>query len=1207
VHPDKLLADLKQQVKLLELDLLERAEEPEFHEPLMAEYAQARSAKRIAMPYESWLDGQVTQAAVAWVLGTVFLRFSEDNGLIEYPYLAAPSEHRREIPVDRQHEFYGRNPGRDTDRDWIVEGFADMSAASMVAAGLFDMTHNPMWRISPSHHAAQELVKFWRLRGEDGTLNHDFTDPEWNTRFLGDLYQNLSEAARKKFALLQTPEFVEEFILDLTLTPAIDEFGLEPVKKAKYVSEDTPNVLRFIDPTCGSGHFLLGAFDRLLTAWLDSAPGIEPWELIHKVLAGIHGTDKNPFAVAIARFRLFLATMKAAGASTLKEAPEFPLNIAVGDSLLHGRGAPQAQETLISALQPHTFASEDIHEQRFRDVDLLGRGSYHVVVGNPPYITVNDKQENKNYRKAYSDVCKGQYALSAPFAARFFELSINGGHQRTGAGYVGQITANSFMKREFGRDLIEKFFNLRVDLTHVIDSSGAYIPGHSTPTVILIGRHSIPRNTDIRVVQGIQGEPTQPIIPSEGLVWKAIRNQVHLPKSETRWVSSEDLKREHLAKYPWSLSGGGASALRIRIESAASNVLKSAVSSIGSMAVTREDNVYVMPRAAAIRLGINEQFVAPLCDGDCLRDWQFRQHQDILFPYNPDGSHRQPESYDLTHYWKYRQHLAMRKALGGTQEDRGLPWYEYSDFHPYRWNASLKLVFPGIGTHLHFMLNRTGKIFNRWAPIIQLPEESGKENYLELLGLLNSSTACFWLKEVSQSKGNGGIGGGISDEPWEHRYEFTGTKLQELPLPPRLPLDVGQRMDSLSQELSSTEPSVIFAHEYLMSTNLDVARATNESIRNQMIAIQEELDWEVYGLYGLLDETEWDPLTAEPGTIPEVKLGQRAFEIILARNMASGDVTTEWFSRHGSVPTTEIPNYWPSAYRELVQRRIEIIESRKEIALIERPEYKRRWAVKPWEVREQAALRAWLLDVSERRELWLTPDLAGAEQPQLLTVNQLADKLRSDENVVSVAQLFAGSEADLAKVLADMIDTEHVPYLGALRYRDSGLRKRKQWEATWDLQREEDRTGLGLNIPVPPKYESGDFRKTSYWRHRGKLDVPKEPFISYQGASPDTDSSLLLGWAGWNHRQVAHALTALILNRSEEGWGPDRLAPLLAGLAEQLPWVRQWHGDVDPELGVSPAEMYSDFLADQQERFELSDADLANWRPPATTRRKKQK
>lgn len=58
---------------------------------------------------------------------------------------------------------------------------------------------------------------FQRIDPESGALIHDFTDPDWDTRFLGDLYQDLSEAVCKRHALLQTPEFVESFILDYTL------------------------------------------------------------------------------------------------------------------------------------------------------------------------------------------------------------------------------------------------------------------------------------------------------------------------------------------------------------------------------------------------------------------------------------------------------------------------------------------------------------------------------------------------------------------------------------------------------------------------------------------------------------------------------------------------------------------------------------------------------------------------------------------------------------------------------------------------------------------------------------------------------------------------------------------------------------------------------------------------------------------------------
>ena len=123
-----------------------------------------------------------------------------------------------------------------------------------------------------------------------------------------------------------------------------------------------------------------------------------------------------------------------------------------------------------------------------------------------------------------------------------------------------------------------------------------------------------------------------------------------------------------------------------------------------------------------------------------------------------------------------------------------------------------------------------------------------------------------------------------------------------------------------------------------------------------------------------------------------------------------------------------------------------------------------------------------------------------------------------------MARQLKGPDADLADVLKEIIADEHVPFLAAYRYKPSGLDKRAQWERTWDLQREEDATGKRLDIPVPPKYAGADFQKQSYWRHRGKLDVPKERFISYPGASPDSDYGLpphrlgRLGPQGPGHR-----------------------------------------------------------------------------------------
>jgi hypothetical protein len=324
---------------------------------------------------------------------------------------------------------------------------------------------------------------------------------------------------------------------------------------------------------------------------------------------------------------------------------------------------------------------------------------------------------------------------------------------------------------------------------------------------------------------------------------------------------------------------------------------------------------------------------------------------------------------------------------------------------------------------------------------------------------------------------------------------------------------------------------------------------------------------------------------------------------VLARKVARGDVETQWFARHRSTPVTEIPEEWPQEYRDVVARRIEMIERDRNIGLIERPECKRRWQSEPWEAKEREALTTWLLDRCEERSLWYGPD----DQPRPMTVNRLADRLRANADVVTVARLLAGPDADLADVLATIIADEHVPCLARARYKPEGLVKRAIWEQTWDLQRAEDRTGQRLDIPVPPKYTSADFLKNSYWRQRGKLDVPKERFISYPLAGPDSDNSLLLGWAGWDHREQAQVLTTIIEQRSTtDGWDSERLKPVLAGLSEAMPWVRQWYAEVDDRFGASPAEAYGAYLTAKRESCNFSEEDLRNWKPPTSPRGRRQ-
>ncbi|GAA1754626.1 BREX-2 system adenine-specific DNA-methyltransferase PglX [Streptomonospora arabica] len=1219
-----LLKDLQKQVKLLEQDLRERSEDPTaikeigedgqeefFEDALRREHTRAFEAERTAATYETWRDERVTQAAAAWVLSTVFVRFCEDNGLLEHPYISGPRDERNRYDIAQELkdawvlEWRERDPDAPerTDRDWLVHTFEEMSVSS-ITAGLFDRNHNPMWTITPSHQAAKALIDFWREVGDDGHLVHDFTDETWDTRFLGDLYQDLSESARKNFALLQTPEFVEEFILDYTLEPAVKEFGLD----GNRIYQAESKGFRLIDPTCGSGHFLLGAFHRLLDKWRKAEPGASEWDLISRSLRSVHGVDKNPFAVAIARFRLLIAAMKEAGIARLMASnPDWPIVVAAGDSLIHGRGAPGRKGEVTAHDRVHRYTTEDVSDYA-ADHDLLGVHSYHVVVGNPPYITVKDKKENENYRSRYAS-CSGTYALSVPFAERFFNLAKRAGGDKIGAGYVGQITANSFMKREFGKKLIERFFRNEVRLTHVIDTSGAYIPGHGTPTAILIGRNMLnSHKAFVRAVLGIRGEPEQPQNAAMGMVWRAIVGQLdEANDSESEWVSVTDFPWGSFTYHPWSLSGGGTGDLIQRVEKSGNKLSTRIEKPIGRAIRAGADEAYMMPLRSTLPPVAHRNSFFPLAIGEVVRDWSISPHDMICYPYT-NGTTVQSIQRGL---WPLRTLLAARRTFQGNMEDSGLQWWEYMQHTTSAYSNPLSITFAFVATHNHFTLDRGGKVFNRSAPVIKFPDSATEQHHLELLGALNSSTACFWLKQVSHNKGRPGAEQAGADEPWEHRYEFTGTKLQGFPLPRELPLDLSSEIDSRARHLSILDPSAVADSSTPTRNRLKDAHSDYHKHRRKMIALQEELDWEFYFRYGLISDSERDEiLFSDISALPEIDSAERAFAIVMARRREQGELSTTWFTHHNHrfAPITSIPSQWPEEYRKVVEKRIELITSRKDIGLIERPEYKRRWATEPWEKKQQAALKSWLLDRCEDRRLWFRTDENGEERPRTLSLRALANRVRDlYPEAAEVASIY-GPDKDFSAVIKDIVQTEHVPHLAALRYKDSGLSKRKQWEDVWDLQREEDALNADLpegepekrlNIPVPPKYTSGDFRKPTYWSNRGKLDVPKERFISYPGAEDDEDGTLVLGWAGWDHAEQADALGTLAHNRiNEHGWAADheRMTPLLAGIAELMPWVRQWHTERD-EYGETPADLAAEDLSSLQNATGITASDMEAWRP----------
>lgn len=1168
-----LVATLKPLVVELEDSIRTRAlGTPEVADHLEQEHRRAIAAGRTGMSLEEWRDGEVTQAAVAWVLACVFVRFLEDNGLIDQALISGPGD-RRAAALGHREEYFRAHPAH-SDREYLEACFREVAEYPAVAP-LYDERHNPLWRLTPTADGARTLREtFTAIDPAEGNLVHDFSDLGRDTRFLGDLYQDLSDVAKKRYALLQTPDFVEQFILDRTLTPAIDEFGADNV--------------RLIDPTCGSGHFLIGAFERLFALRIERDAGTTRAVSAQRSLDQVAGVDRNPFATAIARFRLVIAALRACDIARLAEAPAFTLHLATGDSLLHGPLPADGATMRFDANRlhrniAHVFETEDSTELK----RILGLG-YHAVVGNPPYIRPVDPAARLAYRSRYAS-CHREYALTVPFMERFFELAQSPDPARpASAGFVGKITGNSFLKREFGEKLVEQFLpGVEVDV--LIDSSGLDLAGHGTPTLMLFGRGRARTRSTLLVADSLRGENRA---SAEQIGWRALLEAMATGESN-QFFRVKRTDRSDFATHPITL-GPGRDLLK-RIKRNSSSTLADVASAIGLSVVSGEDAIF----AWDISSGVRNRVTGPtrsLVEGDGVRNWSLIKavglwtHGDDYAP--ADETAVEPLMPIL---WPFRRVLNARKRFGVPIEDLEIPWYAWREVYGEKHKTPTAIVCPLVESHPHFVLDRSGALFRHSATVVKLRDESPAAT-LRILGALNSSIVCFVLQQLCHNKGAGG--GKSTGAKWNDFFEFNASNMRDVPLALGAFADLAGALDDAAGERTRLLDGIgLTVQGRALKDHLAALEKRDAALVARLVSLQEELDWQALAAYSLVPDDV--PILGE--SAPPIEHGQRAFEVVLARQIALGETDKTWFERHGSKPITEVPAEWPADYRASVERRIRLIESDPDVGLVERPEYKRRWSGAPWAERQRDALTTLVLDTLERQDVW--SDL----RPR--STAELTDILRLSPLMVEALDLLADTkDSDLAATVRRLVLDASVPLLAAERMTSKGLRKREVWERVWELQRAQDRGATVASIPIPPKYAQADFQSATYWRHRGKLDVPKERFVLISHAGRGADSSPVVCWAGWNQRDLARALAGRITElRQEHAAGAERLVPLLASVFELLPWVHQWYPESDPLFGGPPGAFFENWLDGELAALGVTRDTLRAWRPSAPIRGRKAK
>ena len=303
---------------------------------------------------------------------------------------------------------------------------------------------------------------------------------------------------RKAGGVYYTPTYIVNYIVQQTVGPLLEGKAPGQVGGVGGGRGGVTPPLRILDAACGSGSFLLGAYQFLLDwhlieylkdpdRWLkgkrpplERANGgglrlsIEERKRI--LMNNIYGVDIDPQAVEVTKLSLLLKVLEGEGvAAQMSLLPERVLpnlgrNIKCGNSLI----GPEFYDGKLDLPDEETVGRVNAFDWAREFPEAMaptssGAGGFDAVVGNPPYIRIQALQEwapleVEHYKRAYRAASKGNYDIYVVFVEKGLRLLNE-------KGSLGFILPNKFLTTDYGRPLREliaekKALSAMVDFGH---------------------------------------------------------------------------------------------------------------------------------------------------------------------------------------------------------------------------------------------------------------------------------------------------------------------------------------------------------------------------------------------------------------------------------------------------------------------------------------------------------------------------------------------------------------------------------------------------------------------------------------------------------------------------------------------------------------------------------------------------------------------